>query len=119
MNVKKIVAEYLKANTYDGLCCLDVPCGRLLEDLAPCVPLPNDGGWVRCRQCGKTVEKARECYATPVCYACMPPPNPMPVRPDAGRHEGPVVDECGILCGVQALSMANSAAHAARKENHG
>lgn len=27
--------------------------------------------------------------------------------PDAGRHEGPIVDECGILCGVQAL-MANT-----------
>ena len=36
MNVKSIVAEYLKANKYDGLCCLDVPCGCLLEDLAPC-----------------------------------------------------------------------------------
>lgn len=36
MNVKNIVAEYLKANKYDGLCCLDVPCGCLLEDLAPC-----------------------------------------------------------------------------------
>jgi len=30
------------------------------------------------------------------------------LAPDAGRHEGPIVDECGILCGVQALSMANA-----------
>jgi hypothetical protein len=29
------------------------------------------------------------------------------LAPDAGRHEGPIVDECGILCGVQALSQAN------------
>lgn len=36
MNVKSIVVEYLKTNKYDGLCCLDVPCGCLLEDLAPC-----------------------------------------------------------------------------------
>lgn len=30
------------------------------------------------------------------------------LAPDAGRHDGPIVDECGILCGVQALSMANT-----------
>lgn len=36
MNVKMIVAEYLKTHKYAGLCCLDVPCGCLLEDLAPC-----------------------------------------------------------------------------------
>jgi len=33
---------------------------------------------VRCRQCGKPVEKLRECYAIPVCYACLPPPPPLP-----------------------------------------
>ena len=36
MNVKSIVAEYLKAYKYDGLCLPDVQCGCLLEDLAPC-----------------------------------------------------------------------------------
>jgi hypothetical protein len=45
-----------------------------------------EGIGVGCHQCGKTVEKERECYATPVCYACLPPPEPLPVRaaPNAG-----------------------------------
>jgi len=34
-----------------------------------------------CKQCGKhEVEDERVCYATPVCYACLPPPSPLPVR---------------------------------------
>lgn len=34
-----------------------------------------------CRNCGKReVEPERECYATPVCFACLPPPRPLPVR---------------------------------------
>ena len=37
-------------------------------------------GPVMCRQCGAAVETARECYATPVCHACLPPPAPLPVR---------------------------------------
>jgi len=33
-----------------------------------------------CKQCGKReVEPQRECYATPVCYACLPPPEPLPI----------------------------------------
>jgi len=42
----------------------------------------------RCRQCGKPVERLRECYATPVCYACLPPPPPLPRihTPNAGLH---------------------------------
>jgi hypothetical protein len=36
---------------------------------------------VICKQCGvREVEESRKCYATPVCYACLPPPNPLPVR---------------------------------------
>jgi Rrf2 family protein len=34
---------------------------------------------VVCKRCGKRVEEARECYAFPVCYACTPPPEPLPV----------------------------------------
>ena len=31
-----------------------------------------------CKQCGKVeVEDARTCYATPVCFACLPPPKPL------------------------------------------
>lgn len=33
-----------------------------------------------CKQCGvREVEEARRCYATPVCYACLPPPRPLPI----------------------------------------
>lgn len=33
----------------------------------------------RCARCGRTVEPERECYAVPTCYACLPPPDPLPV----------------------------------------
>lgn len=33
---------------------------------------------VLCVECGKPVEHARECYAKPTCYACLPPPEPLP-----------------------------------------
>jgi hypothetical protein len=33
-----------------------------------------------CRQCGKACEPERYNYATPVCFACLPPPPPIPVR---------------------------------------
>ncbi len=35
---------------------------------------------MKCKQCGKReVEPERECYATPVCFTCLPPPKPLPV----------------------------------------
>jgi hypothetical protein len=34
---------------------------------------------LRCKQCGGVAEEARRCYATPVCFACLPPPAPLPV----------------------------------------
>lgn len=34
-----------------------------------------------CRGCGRTVEPERECYAIPTCFACLPPPPPLPVLP--------------------------------------
>ena len=36
MNVIDIVAEYLRANGYDGLCLPEHGCACLIEDLAPC-----------------------------------------------------------------------------------
>lgn len=35
-----------------------------------------------CVQCGRPVEEARECYAAPICHACLPPPKPLPKRMD-------------------------------------
>lgn len=35
-----------------------------------------------CRMCKRRrVPPARECYAVPTCYVCLPPPEPLPVRP--------------------------------------
>ena len=34
---------------------------------------------LRCKQCGGVAEEARRCYATPVCFKCLPPPPPLPV----------------------------------------
>jgi hypothetical protein len=34
---------------------------------------------LRCKQCGGVAEEARRCYATPVCFACLPPPKPLPI----------------------------------------
>lgn len=34
---------------------------------------------VPCVQCGRPVEHAREVYGAPTCYACLPPPEPLPV----------------------------------------
>ena len=33
-----------------------------------------------CRQCGSRVELEREDYATPICFSCLPPPKPLPIR---------------------------------------
>jgi hypothetical protein len=33
-----------------------------------------------CKQCGHPVEKDRETWATPVCFACLPPPPPLPIH---------------------------------------
>lgn len=40
--VFEIVAEYLKANGYDGLICEDSHCGCGLDDLMPCGELYDD-----------------------------------------------------------------------------
>ena len=32
---------------------------------------------VLCVQCGSVVEDGRRCYATPICHACLPPPEPL------------------------------------------
>ncbi len=40
-----------------------------------------------CRRCGKTVEPQRECYAIPTCFACLPPPPPLPVLPFPSDEE--------------------------------
>ena len=34
---------------------------------------------IACKQCGAAVEESRRCYATPVCYACLLPPEPLPL----------------------------------------
>lgn len=34
-----------------------------------------------CERCSRPIEEARRCYVHPVCYACLPPPEPLPVEP--------------------------------------
>lgn len=34
----------------------------------------------RCGKCNKPVERERVCYVQPTCYACLPPPEPLPIR---------------------------------------
>jgi len=44
---------------------LDERADLLLQVAKPRIP---------CRGCGQTVPEARNVYATPMCYACLPPP---------------------------------------------
>ena len=34
-----------------------------------------------CQMCGDRVEDARTHYAIPTCFACLPPPEPLPIAP--------------------------------------
>lgn len=34
---------------------------------------------IRCVKCNLFVEESREVYAIPTCYACLPPPEPLPI----------------------------------------
>lgn len=38
-----------------------------------------------CRQCGKPCEPERYCYATPTCFACLPPPKPLSIAKSGGE----------------------------------
>lgn len=107
MNVLQIVKDHLKKTGAEGLCHADTECGCELSDLAPCgavkdecVPAMkaihcgkaececnycdngNDFTMIecaplKCKQCGGDAEEARRCYATPVCFSCLPPPRPL------------------------------------------
>jgi hypothetical protein len=35
---------------------------------------------VPCAQCKRPVQVSREDWATPICFDCLPPPQPLPVR---------------------------------------
>lgn len=61
---------------YDGPFC--GPCHELAEELTRI--LKGGRRAVPCAECGLEVPEARRCYATPVCYACLPPPPPLPIR---------------------------------------
>jgi hypothetical protein len=34
---------------------------------------------INCQRCGKSVERSRRVYAIPTCFACLPPPEPLPI----------------------------------------
>jgi hypothetical protein len=50
-----------------------------------------------CKQCGQEVEDERVCYATPTCFACLPPPAPLPVRHKRGVAAAPSAAHVQIL----------------------
>ena len=47
-----------------------------MSDEADSMPMNEP---LRCKQCGGVAEEERRCYATPVCFACLPPPKPLPI----------------------------------------
>ena len=49
---------------------------RVAEQLRAEAETPQD-----CRRCGAPSERDRWCYAIPMCHACLPPPEPLPVVP--------------------------------------
>lgn len=51
--------------------------GRRVElpEKGVCPACRRDSNW--CRNCGKQVERERWIYATPMCFACLPPPEPI------------------------------------------
>jgi hypothetical protein len=54
-----------------------------LERIAIAAASGDDAGKpIMCRQCrARAVEDSRRDYATPVCFACLPPPDPLPIAP--------------------------------------
>ena len=54
MDVGDIVAEYLEAHGYDGLCNIDAECGCTLDDWIPCQCLSENclPGWKAPCPCG-------------------------------------------------------------------
>jgi len=40
-----------------------------------------------CVKCGHEVEPSRRVYVLPTCYACLPPPEPLPIAPLKGESD--------------------------------
>jgi hypothetical protein len=40
-----------------------------------------------CVKCGHDVEPNRRVYVLPTCYACLPPPEPLPIAPLKGESD--------------------------------
>lgn len=88
---------------------------------------PCDRSPAKCVACDRDVEKERLCYAYPTCYACLPPPPPIPsvaaaaerlarpnplrsLREGAGLTQKQMADRMNITRG--ALANAEKAATA-------
>lgn len=41
-----------------------------------------------CVECGKPVEDDRRVYGWPTCYACLPPPAPLPICSPKPKEKG-------------------------------
>ena len=74
MTVRKIVAEWLKAHGYDGLCNYNCGCGGTnLDDLMPCEDGGNIGSCVPAYRhvCAGTAEECEDC-GNEVCDGSSP-----------------------------------------------
>ncbi len=62
---------------------------------------------LRCAACGGFCPETRRCYATPVCYSCLPAPRPIP-RVQDGTDEDPIVFARRVLGqgGLHAIALA-------------
>lgn len=60
--------------------------------------LPPYPAVVPCVTCSKPVEENRKCYAHPTCYACLPPPAPLPVAAVSLATFQRLVGEWALAC---------------------
>lgn len=61
-----------------------------------------------CRQCGGPCEPERHHYATPVCFACLAPPQPLRVIPTRDQLEAELTRLRAALASIAALQSERS-----------
>jgi len=76
--------------------------------------------------CGRRVEEGRECFATPMCHACLPPPAALPVAGHCYRFafgcglrqfDGECACACAACLRVKSRSLPKRVPPSTGKEN--